>query len=410
MTIFTVALLWFGTTLARAASGELDASFGKGGKVTVSFPIGSYGNAVAIQPDGKILAVGAAAGSSETGEFAVARYTSDGSLDSTFGEDGMITTAIAGGEGDEARSLAIQPNGKIVVTGTDSEQRFAVVRYLSDGALDPSFGGNGIVRTNLSPGMDIAYDVALQSNGRIVVAGVENGPSKPYFAVVRYRSNGTLDATFAEAGKAFLAKNGTARALAIQSDGKIVITGYRPSGLTLARLLPDGSLDQSFSGNGIVGSLWDSGAYLIWPLEVALQANGKMLVAGDYDIFRSGIARFTASGKLDTTFSGDGVAVVKLGSNEQGFSGLAIEPNGRIVAAGYVTPHEFGDTTIPHIVVARLLRTGVLDDSWGGDGKVGTYFPGGCSASDVALQADGKAVVVGRAGNPSSMSIVRYLN
>ena len=126
-------------TPALAAPGDLDPGFGTGGTVVTTFPVGSFANAVAVQPDGMIVAVGAAAGPSNTGEFAVARYEAGGSLDPTFSGDGMLTTPIAGG-GDEARSVAIQSNGRIVVAGTDSWQRFAVVRYRPNGALDPTFG------------------------------------------------------------------------------------------------------------------------------------------------------------------------------------------------------------------------------------------------------------------------------
>ncbi len=338
----------------------------------------------------------------------MARYEADGSLDPTFSGDGMLTTPIAGG-GDEASSVAIQSNGRIVVAGTDSYRRFATVRYLPDGTLDTSFGGNGIVRTNLTPSMDMATDVAIQSNGKIVVSGQAGAPTRPYFAVLRYRHDGSLDPTFADGGKAVFVRNGAARALAIQPDGKIVVTGYTPWGLTLARLMPDGRLDRSFGGDGVVGRLTSSNAYFVWPLAVALQANGKILVAGDYDIFHSGVVRFTRDGRLDRTFSGDGVVRVSLGPNEQAFVGLAIQTDGRIVAAGHVEPHEYGDRTVPRIVVARFLRNGTLDDTWGVNGKVATRFSGGSSCSGVALQADGRIVVAGQVRDPSSFALVRYL-
>src|SRR5512141_1604453 len=143
----------FGVPSAQGAGGDLDPTFGNGGQVTTVFPGGSYATAVAIQADGKIVAVGAAAGPSVTGDFAVARYEPDGSLDATFGLEGMVTTAIGGGR-DEAQSVAIQENGRIVVSGTDSWRRFAVVRYRPDGDLDSSFGDGGIVRTNFAPGQD----------------------------------------------------------------------------------------------------------------------------------------------------------------------------------------------------------------------------------------------------------------
>jgi uncharacterized delta-60 repeat protein len=391
-----------------AAGGDLDASFGTGGTVIATFPGGSYATAVAMQPDGKIVVVGAAAGASNTGEFAIARYEAAGALDTTFAGNGMRTTPIAGGHGDEARSVAVGPDGKIVVAGTDSDRRFAVVRYRSDGALDPSFGGNGIVRTNLTLGMDVGYDVALQANGKIVVAGVAGGPIKPRFAVVRYLRDGSLDQTFADGGAAILVPGGVGRSLAIQDNGRIVVTGYTPYGLTIARLRTDGRLDRSFGGDGVVGRL-DSRHHAIWPLAVALQPNGKILVGGGWDIFNGGVARFTSDGKLDRTFGGDGAVRIRLGSNEQAIVGLAIQDDGGIIAAGHVEPHEYGDTTVPHIVVARLLRDGALDHTWGGNGKVSTRLPGGSSCDGVALQPDGKIVVAGRQIDPLNIALIRYL-
>ena len=177
---------------ASAAAGHLDPGFGSDGKVTTAFPGGSFASAVAIQADGKIVAVGAAAGASMTGEFAVARYETDGTLDPTFDGDGMLTTPISGG-GDEARSVAIQANGRIVVAGTADGRRFAVVRYMANGALDPTFGGDGIVQTDLSPGGDVAYDIAIQPNRKIVAVGPAFFHRGPRFAVVRYLPNGELD-------------------------------------------------------------------------------------------------------------------------------------------------------------------------------------------------------------------------
>jgi uncharacterized delta-60 repeat protein len=390
---------------AGAAGGDLDATFGVGGKVTGSFPGGSLANAVAVQPDQKIVVVGATAGPLDNGAFAVARYASDGTLDPSFSGDGMVTTVIGGG-GNEAKSVAIQADDKIVVAGTDDLQWIVVVRYLPDGTRDPAFGKHGKVRTSLAPtGFDIGYDVAIQSDGKIVVAGVAGTGD---FVVLRYRRHGTLDPTFGDGGKMVFVHGGTARSLVLQPDGKIVVTGYTGWGFVVARLLPDGSRDRSFAGDGVLSKLADdSPARLIWPLAVGLQKNGKIVVAGDYDIFRSGIARLMPNGDLDATFGGDGVVVKKLGNNEQNFVGLGIQANGRIVAAGHVEPHEYGDNTIPHIVVARFLRDGSLDDTWSDNGKVSTSFEGGAGSAGIALQADGKAVVVGWADS-IAMALVRY--
>jgi len=153
---------------ALGADGDLDPSFGDGGQITTALPVGSFATAVAIQADGRIVAVGAAAGASIDGEFAIARYEPDGDLDETFGDGGTVVTPIAGGNGDEARSVAIQENGRIVVAGTDSWEKFALVRYRPDGVLDDAFGDGGIVRTNFTPGDDVAWDVTIQPDDEVV--------------------------------------------------------------------------------------------------------------------------------------------------------------------------------------------------------------------------------------------------
>jgi len=389
---------------ALAAPGDLDPSFGTGGTVTTAFTGGGFASAVAIQGDGKIVVVGSAAGSSGKGEFAVARYGTDGSLDPTFDGDGMVTTPIAGG-GDEATSVAIQPNGRIVVAGTDSRERFAVVRYRADGSLDATFGGDGIVRTNLTRGDDIGLDMALQPDGKIVVAGPAGSPSR--FALVRYRRDGSLDETFGDGGEVF-GRRGILRALALQPDGRIVVTGYDAYGLTVARYLPDGTPDPAFGEGGAVRRV----AIEIFPLEVAVQPNGRILVGGDYDIFAFGLARFRADGRLDTSWSGNGIARTRVVQGaEQAITALVVQTDGKIVAAGYAAPHEADSEIVPSFALARYLRSGRLDTSWGGDGKVSTSFAEGVTARGAAAQPDGAIVVVGAASQGTSVSfaLARYL-
>lgn len=398
------AIALLGVVPAFAQDGDLDASFGTGGRVTTLFPNGSYATALAILPDGGVVAVGAAAGPSVTGEFAVARYGIDGALDLGFDEDGLVTTAIAGG-GDEARSVAVQPDGRIVVAGTDSRQRFAVVRYLANGGLDPSFGNGGIVRTDLTAGEDIGYDVAIQADGKIVVVGsAETGGQ---FAIVRYRRGGRLDRTFGRRGSVLISRGDRARSVALDPDGRIVVAGYNGYGMVVVRLLQDGRLDASFGGDGIVDRVVGD----IAPLAVAVQSNGRIVVAGDYDIFRSGIARLTRDGSLDESFSGDGVRSVRFGAGEQNFTGLAIQDDGRILAVGHVGPHESTDLVEPRIILARFLHTGALDASWSVNGKSTTGFPGGASASGIVLQHGDKPVVAGEAGQGDDwgFALARYV-
>jgi uncharacterized delta-60 repeat protein len=391
---------------ASAASGDLDPSFGVGGRVTTVFPGGAAANAVAIQPDGLIVVVGWAARPGGVGAFAVARYEPNGSLDPTFGDGGTVLTSIRGGS-DEARSVGVQPNGKIVVAGSDDRARFAVVRYRADGSLDPSFGGNGIVRTDLTPGDDVAYDLAIQPDGRIAVVGsARTWP--PSFAVVRYRVDGRRDRTFGDRGVVITPfRWAVARAVALQPDGRIVVAGYHSSGLALMRYLPRGRLDPTFGRDGRVGGVVPS----ISGLAVAIQPDGRILAAGDWDIFAVGLARFTAAGRLDPTFGRGGVARTRVGAGEQALSSLLLTPRGKIVTTGGAGPHEPADEVDSRFIALRWRRNGALDPTWGGNGKVQTRFPGGARGWGAALQADGAVVVVGGAGDryAEAFALARYL-
>jgi uncharacterized delta-60 repeat protein len=394
---------------AAGLGGDLDPSFGDGGRVITVFPGGSDAHAVAIQPDGRIVVVGAAAGPSGRGAFAVARYELDGTLDAAFGDGGTVTTSIAGGGG-EARSVAIQPDGRIVVAGTDRDrQHFAVVRYRANGALDPSFGGNGIVRTNF-PGTpeDVAYDLAIQPDGKIVAVGAA-GLEQMGFQLVRYRRDGSLDPGFGTGGRVVSRYHGAvARSVALQANGRIVVAGYQPGGLALARYRPNGRLDRSFAGNGMIRP---GRVPSLWALAVTLQRDGRIVVGGDQDIFNVGLARFRPDGRLDPTFGDDGVVTARMGSGEQALTGVAVQPNGRIVAVGYVGPHEFGDPVVAHFVLVRCRRSGVLDPTFGADGKIETYFEGRAHADGVALQSDGRIVAVGGSddGTVQAFALAGYL-
>jgi uncharacterized delta-60 repeat protein len=169
-------------------NGALDPSFGGDGRVRSDF--GSYALAVALQPDGKIVVAGWSSTASGGGAFALARYLPNGTLDVTFSDAGTVRTNFGSGSEDQAFALAIQPNGKIVVAGvSDSSDGFALARYLSNGTLDPSFSGDGKVRTPFGSGSrDEARALAIQPDGKIVVAGVSTASGTNDFALARYHT------------------------------------------------------------------------------------------------------------------------------------------------------------------------------------------------------------------------------
>jgi len=347
-------ILAFGTHLVRYnADGTLDASFGQNGKVDVDF----RGQAVALQPDGKILAAGS--GGNINGDFFVARYNADGTLDASFGQNGKLTTNFgdSSDSSDVVWDLVLQPDGKIVAAGSSYDygaenQVFALARYEADGNLDPTFGQGGKLTTDFGPGEDIAYAVALQPDGKLVAAGpARTDTGFIDFAVVRYEADGNLDPTFGQGGKTTTGI-GTgydeARDLVLQPDGKIVVAGYsyiessRSSDFVLVRYDSDGSLDPTFDSDGKLntdfGSTEDDQAS-----SLALQPDGKLVAAGDtYHTGSDGrrspafaVARYAADGTPDALFGGgDGKITTDLGPNFDGANEIALQPDGKLVAAG----------------------------------------------------------------------------
>jgi uncharacterized delta-60 repeat protein len=246
-------------TFSYSQPGSLDLSFGSNGKVVTAIGSGyDYGYSAAIQSDGKIVVAGYRYNGSND-DFALVRYNADGSLDNTFDSDGKVTTAIGSGS-EEGFSVAIQIDGKIVVAGysyNGLNHDFALVRYNADGSPDNTFDSDGKVTTAIGSGNDIAYSVAIQSDGKIVVAGESPNGSDDDFALVRYNTDGSLDNTFDSDGKVTTAIGSSTddgQSVAIQSDGKILVAGYSYNGsngdFALVRYNADGSLDNTFDSDG----------------------------------------------------------------------------------------------------------------------------------------------------------------
>ena len=245
---FLLALQPGGAPLIRGRRpGNLDPTFGSAGKVTTDFAGGSdLAFGVALQPDGKIVAAGTATrGATIFSDFALARYNPDGSLDATFGSGGKVTTDFTGNF-DQANAVALQPNGKIVAagsTGDGTSHDFALARYNPDGSLDATFGSGGKVITDFTGGSDQAFGVALQPNGKIVAAGTAHTGTILEFALVRYKKHGGLDPSFGSGGKVttdFTGSNDVAGGVALQPDRKIVAVGHAGtanSDFALARYL-----------------------------------------------------------------------------------------------------------------------------------------------------------------------------
>lgn len=406
-----------------AQSGSLDPSFDTDGIVTT--PIGSsdaFGRSIAIQSNGKIVV----AGYSDNGTqdvFAIARYNTNGSLDSTFNTDGIVNTTI-GSSGNRAHAVAIQNDGKIVAAGyafsTGTSNDFALVRYNTTGSLDTSFDIDGKVTTAFGTYFnDRAFAIAIQGNGKIVVAGynTDSISAQRDFAVTRYNTNGSLDTTFSNDGKVSLSiASGIdeCRSVMIQTDGKIVVAGFSFDFSTrvfaAVRFNTDGSLDNSFDNDGIVTTAIganDDAAYA-----ATLQSDGKIVLTGySYGVAKYDFAliRYNTDGSLDTTFDNDGKVTTSIGTAEDVPFALAIQPDGKIIAAGH------SQNAYNNFALVRYNTDGSLDNTFDGDGKVTTNI--GSSISDdiiqaIALQSDGKIVVAGQTSDGSifDFALARYFN
>jgi uncharacterized delta-60 repeat protein len=267
--------------------GDLDTTFGTGGRVTTDFSNNSdVGRCVALQPDGKIILGGyARIGSNDN--FALARYNSNGSLDTTFGTNGRVTTDFSNNT-DQGYSVALQPDGKIILGGftlVGSNRNFGLARYYENGSLDTTFGTNGRVTTDFSNNTDQGYSVALQPDGKIILGGYAYIGSNNNFALARYNSNGSLDTTFGTNGRVttdFSNNNDASWSVALQPDGKIILGGYARIGsndnFALARYYENGSLDTTFGTNGRVTTDFSNNTDQGY--SVALQPDGKIILGG----------------------------------------------------------------------------------------------------------------------------------
>jgi uncharacterized delta-60 repeat protein len=394
---------------ALAQAGTLDSSFGVAGKVMTNIAAGfdsAFG--VAVQADGKVVAVGRT--SAGGGKFALARYDADGTLDSSFGGDGKVTTNFTSGN-DWANAVVIQTDGKIVAAGRASGAggKFALARYNTGGSLDTSFGGDGTVITNFTSGDDLAFGVAIRpADGSIVVAGfVDDGPGSK-FGLARYNANGTRDTTFDVDGRVTTdLTNGPdgAYGVAIQpADGKIVAAGTADfQKFALARYNTDGSLDASFSGNGTARPDFTDGSD--YARSVTIQpADGKIVAVGSAGNSSFALARYDTDGTPDITFSGNGKVITGFTPGSDFARSVVVQADGRIVAAGTADLSKFA--------VARYDLDGSLDVTFSGNGKTITDFTAGADgAYGVAIQpSDGKIVAGGVAGgNNKKFALARYL-
>ena len=419
--------------MAQAADGDLDPTFGTGGQVMTDFNRSTdIAFAVALQPDGKYVVVGTTYTNNDySGEdFAIARYNTDGTLDTTFGVNGKVTTDFPNLAA-VASSVVVQPDGKILVAGGAFPLfvfagRFALARYNPNGSLDTSFGTGGIVTTSFPVGGSYAFALALQSDGKIIAAGTDfvnfssEDNSNTDFALERYNPDGTPDTTFGNGGQVttdFDGFNDDAFSVLIQPDGKIIAVGSAKNPFSFydfaaVRYLANGTIDTSFGSAGKVRT--DFGASdRDQAQSAALQSDGKIVAAGfttNFNDVEFAVVRYTSNGTLDTTFDSDGRVLIDFGSFLQSAYSVLIQPDGKIVTVGYPNT-ELSDSDF---LLARLNSNGSLDSTFGVGGKVRTSFGNlNDGAYGAVLQPDGNIVAVGFTPTETStgvdFALARYL-
>ena len=319
--------------------GSLDSSFDSDGKVTTNAGMNEQGQTMLLQADGKII-VGGLSNASGNFDFLLLRYNTDGSLDTSFDSDGIVFTGFGASSSDQCFALALQTDGKIVAAGFTGSADFALARYNTDGSLDASFDSDGMVTTDFG-GNDQAQAVAIQADGKIVATGFSDSVSTLDIAVARYNTDGSLDTSFDSDGMVttdITGLNDQGRAIAIQSDGKIVVAGIQfGADFVLTRYNTDGSLDTSFDSDGKVITEFNTGSN-DQANDMVIQPDGKLVVVGISNASGSSdfaIARYNTNGSLDTSFSTDGLLTIdfNVGSNDQAY-GIALRTDGFYVISG----------------------------------------------------------------------------
>ena len=369
--------------------------------ITTDFGFDDEARSVTVQRDGKILVAGVS-----DGNFALVRYNANGSLDASFSGDGKLTSETGSGY-----DVLVQPDGKILLAG-ESSGRISVVRYNPDGSLDSTFGNSGRAAIDVGAVLDSGQSVALQADGKILVAGYSKDTLTNLgfdFSLVRFNTNGSLDTSFSSDGKVTTAF-GTANAdycydITVQSDGKILLVGGSDHIQALVRYDTDGGLDTTFDDDGRVKTAGFNG------VAVSLQADGKILVAGGAGYpSDSSLVRYNTNGSLDPTFGNAGAVKTDFGSSSEGANSVVIQPDGKIVVAGFTLNVS---TLSEDYALSRYNQDGSLDTSFSGDGKVTVAIgpPGNTSYYHcVTLQSDGKIIVAGSSGSYGKydFAVVRF--
>ena len=422
-TLLFFCFLFLSAQTLRAGVGTLDPTFGTGGKVLTTFDglNADYGSNIAQQADGKIVMAGSILLGNFNRQICLVRYNTNGSLDTSFGTEGKVIADLPRRE-DFATAVAIQSDGRIVVTGYTADFNpkisfadFAALRYNPNGTPDTSFDGDGVKIVDLS-GYEYLTDMVIQPDGKIVAVGW----SVQGATAVRFNTDGSLDATFSVDGIAGTLLPGFSsfyvNNVALQPDGKIVLSGTGDfTTWFVIRYFSNGTADTSFDGDGMVTT--QIGATGAWDSDLVVQPDGKIIVAGHSTATLNNstsdiaLTRYNVNGLLDTSFDGDGKVFKHVGEanlNDQSLD-VALQQHGKIVVLANL--NNVPNSGTPHALwgILRFNSNGSLDTAFSDDGVETTSVTGVEDiASSMLIQADGKIVVNGRTGHPSVFALVRF--
>ncbi|MGB2247983.1 MAG: hypothetical protein ACPH3N_09945 [Alcanivorax sediminis] len=395
--------------------GSLDTGFNSSGSLTAN--LGTWSSratlkGLALQADGKFLAAGNAFGGQDE-DAVIVRYNSDGSLDTSFADNGISHTDL--GNTEYLNDLLVQADGKVVATGQLSGSITSLLlRLNSNGSADAGFGTAGAVQTNVSSNAyEIPNAVLQQTDGKLVTVGYSYNASqaRPESMILRHNNDGTPDTSFDSDGIVTTDIGGAHNyyvAVAQQSDSKLVALGYTGTTerqLTLTRYLTDGSLDTSFGAGGIV--IDNAGAANTLGVDLAILSSGKILVAantidanGNQDFT---LLRYNADGSPDTGFANNGSITTDFAGGNDIVRDLLVQPDGQILLAGSATNADLSSG----IGLARYNPDGSTDNYFGQNGK--SVIDIASSAYRIALQADGNILVGANATSPARFLVARVL-
>ena len=417
---YTLVVLLFSLMVSHGQSGILDTSFGTDGIVLTQVSATyNFGMATVVQPDGKIIVAGYA-GTPSTYKAAVIRYNTDGTLDNSFGNAGKLIIPV-GSAKSYAMDVALRDDGKIVLgarTYNNVSGDFALIRLNEDGSFDGSFGTNGIVIASTG-GSDVSSSILIADDGKILLAG----DSDDNFSVAKFNTDGTLDTSFGTNGWSitiFDDSSSFIQQIAFQNDGKIVMGGFAVNSvgryqMAAARMNADGTLDNSFGNGGKVS--FNFGVDQDFATAVAIQSDGKIVLGGHTYItsnprlsYDFAVVRLNTDGNMDTTYGNNGVATAQIVNEANYTNGMIIQADDKIVLAGRtVSGFEYD------LAMVRFDTEGNLDTTFGNAGKVSTDVNGREDHGyAIALQSDNKIILAGYSypagADDSAIVVARYTN